>query len=342
MPEPVRIELVKRPSQVEAFIRFPFQLYRERGRKVVGTIAAVRNDRYAQFHPHEEHVGFFGLYEAVDDPEVSEALLDAAAGWIRAESLGVMRGPVNLTTNDVMGLLVEGFDDDPALLMPYNPPYYAAQLEAYGLAKVKDLLALEVTGAGAREGRLDKFAKRLLERGRCRIRPVDLSRFREELEFVRRCYNEAWAGNWGFVPWSDSELEFLAKELKPLIDPRLTFVAEVEGQPAGICIAVPDANQALKLARGRLFPLGLLKLVWKLKVRGCTRMRVAALGVLPQHRRLGLDAAFIHHLIENGIRMGMPLAEVGWVLEDNEALLRPLERIGARKTKIFRIYEKGL
>lgn len=363
-------------GDIEAFIRFPFRLYAgsphwvppllmerrsfldrrknpvfeyaevqlylaRRGAEAVGTIAAVRNDRYGQFHPEDAHVGFFGLYECVDDAEVSRALLSAAADWLKGQGRTVMRGPVNLTTNDVVGLLVEGFDDDPVLLMPYNPPYYASQFESFGLAKVKDLVSFEMRSEHW-SGQWDDIVARILERGRISIRPVNLSRWRDELEFVRRCYNEAWKDNWGFVPWTDRELAYIAKELKPLVDPRLALVLEVDGQPAGFAISVPDANQALKLARGRLFPLGLLRILWKMKVRGCDRLRTIALGILPAHRRLGLDAVLIHRTIHNGLPLGYRRSELGWILEDNEAMLRPLRKLGATRTKTFRVYDRRL
>jgi len=372
----VTIEPAESRAQIEEFIRFPFGLYRDephwvppllmerrdflnpkknpvyeysrlqlllarQDRRVVGTIAAIRNDRYGQFHEAERNVGFFGLYECIDSPEVSHALLGAAAAWLAEQGFGVMRGPVNVTTNDVLGLLVEGFDDDPALLMPYNPRYYEAQLESFGLRKSKDLLAFEAIPDQC-VGKLDAIAEKLLERGRCTLRPVNLSRFHEELEFVRRCYNEAWKDNWGFVPWTDRELEFLAKELKPLIDPRLTFVGEIGGEPAAISISIPDANEGLKLARGRLFPFGLLKLLWRVKVRGCDRVRTAALGVLPQHRRLGLEAVMIQRSVRSSYEIGFARAEMGWILEDNEPMLRALQRITVRRSKVFRIYDRPL
>lgn len=372
----IAVEPAQGAAAIEEFIRLPFTLYRDdphwvppllserrdfldpaknplfeyarvqpfvarRDGRVVGTIAAVRNDRYHRFHPDEPAIGFFGLFETIDDPEVADALLGAAAAWLREQGLSVMRGPVNLTTNDVLGLLVEGFDDDPALLMPYNPPWYAAHLERFGLVKTKDLFALEMTSEQY-TGQLDDIAEKLLARGRCTIRPIDMKRFRDEIEFVRRCYNEAWAQNWGFVPWTDAELDFIAHELKPLVDPRLAFVGEVDGQPAGISISVPDAHEALKLAKGKLFPLGIFRLLWKLKVTGCRRLRVAALGVLPQHRRLGLDVILIHRTIRNGLPLGYTRSELGWILEDNEAMLRPLRRLGARQTKVFRVYDKAL
>jgi GNAT superfamily N-acetyltransferase len=370
------VEPADAPRQVEEYISFPFGLYRghphwvppllaerrdflnprknpvyeyaeiqpflaRRGADVVGTITALKNRRFCDFHPAERHVGFFGLYECRQDPEASRALLDAAARWLRARASTVMRGPTNFTTNDVLGLLVEGFDDDPAILMPYNPPYYAEQIEAFGMRKVKDLYTLEVK-AEACTGRLEPLAKKVLAKGRVSVRPVDLAHWHDELAFVRHCYNDAWAHNWGFVPWTDRELAALAKELKPLIDPRLAFVGEVDGQPAAISIAVPDANEALKLARGRLFPLGLLKILWRIKVAGCTRIRVLALGVLPKHRRLGLDGLLIERTVQNAVSLGYRRAELGWILEDNEAMLRPLARIDAQRTKVYRVYDHAL
>jgi GNAT superfamily N-acetyltransferase len=363
-------------GDVEQYIRFPFELYRafphwvppllterrdfldprknpvyeyaeiqpflaRRDGRVVGTITALRSSRYGEFHAAERGVGFFGLYECEPDPEASLALCSAAADWLRARGMSVMRGPANFTTNDVLGLLVEGFDDDPAILMPYNPPYYAEQFAAFGLSKVKDLFALELR-ADEYAGQLDGPAEKLLARGRVAVRQVDLRHWREELEFVRRCYNEAWARNWGFVPWTDRELAAIAKELKPLIDPRLALVGEVDGEQAAISIAVPDANEALKLAQGRLFPLGLAKILWRVKVAGCRRMRVMALGVLPKYRRLGLDGLLVQRIIRNGIPLGYERAEAGWILEDNEAMLRLIERIHARRTKVYRVFDKAL
>jgi len=361
---------------LEQYIRFPFELYREyphwvppllaerrdflnprknpvyeyaeiqpflarRGARVVGTITALKNARFSQFHAAGGGIGFFGLYECERNPETSRALFNAAAQWLGARGISIMRGPTNFTTNDVLGLLVDGFHDDPAIMMPYNPPYYAEQFDAYGLSRAKDLFALEVTATEC-AGRLDELANKLLARGRIVVRQIALRHWHDELEFLRRCYNEAWADNWGFVPWTDRELEAIAKELRPLIDPRLAFVGEIDGQQAAISIAVPDANEALKLARGRLLPLGLARILWRVKVTGCRRMRVLALGVLPQHRRLGLDAVLIQRTIRNGILLGYERAEVGWILEDNDAMLKSLRHINAQRTKVYRVFDKSL
>jgi GNAT superfamily N-acetyltransferase len=376
MTGPCRILPVASRADLDAFIRFPYRLHRgqahwvpplllerreffhpaknpvyeyaqvqlfmaRRGDALAGVLAAIRNDRYGAFHPDEAEVGFIGNFECEPDPEVAGALFAAAGDWLRAQGKRVMRGPVNLTTNDVVGLLVEGFDDDPAIMMPWNPSYYAGLFEAAGFAKAKDLYAFALT-AGEYQGRLDHVAARLAQAGRFRIRPVALDRFQDELEFVRRCYNVAWAGNWGFVPWTDRELAFIAKELKPLVVPDLALMAEVDGAPAGFAIAIPDANEALKLAGGRLFPLGLARILWKLKVAKCSRLRTVAMGVLPQHRRRGLDALLVHQLVVNGARKGYTASEMGWVLEDNGPMLAALAQIKARRTKTYRVYDRAL
>lgn len=376
MNGPCQVRAVTSSADLQAFIGFPYRLLRDephwvppllmerrdfhdpkknplyeyaqvqlfsalRAGAVVGTIAAVRNDRYGRFHPEEGHVGFFGCFDCVPEQAVADALFGAAGAWLKQQGKAVMRGPVNLTTNDVVGLLVDGFGDDPALMMPYNPPYYAGQFEAAGFSKAKDLFAFALSGAEY-TGRLDQVAERLAGRGRIRIRPVRLERWQEELEFVRACYNQAWTGNWGFVPWTDAELAFIARELKPLVDPRLAYVGEIDGVPAGFLIAVPDANEAIKLARGRLFPFGLLRLIWKLKVARCSRLRTIAMGVLPRYRRRGLDALLVHHLVRNAGAMGYPGSELGWILEDNLPMLNALDQISARRTKTYRVYDRAL
>jgi len=370
-----QVQPVATKADLEAFIRFPFRLLQAephwvppllmerrefydpkknplyeyaqvqlfsawRGGEVVGTIAAVRNDRYGQFHPEESHVGFFGGFDCVPEQAVADALFAAAGDWLQHQGKGVMRGPVNLTTNDVVGLLVDGFGDDPTLMMPYNPAYYPGLFQAAGFAKTKDLFAFSLTHAEY-HGRLDHVAKRLAGSGRFKIRPIDLGHLQAELEFVRACYNEAWAHNWGFVPWTDRELAFMAQELKPLVDSRLAFVGEIDGVPAGFSISVPDANEAIKLARGHLFPFGLIKLLWKLKVTKCSRLRTIAMGVLPRYRKRGLDAFLVNHLIVNAEGMGYPGSELGWILEDNLPMLNALEQLSARKTKTYRVYDRN-
>jgi len=374
MTEAIQVRPTAGSKDLDAFIRFPFELHRHeahwvpplilerqdflnplknplyeyakvqtflayREGKVVGTIAAVRNDRYGQFHPEEAHVGFFGLYDCVPDQAVAEALFAAASAWLKAEGKTVARGPVNLTTNDVVGLLVEGFDEDNVVMMPYNPPYYGGQFEAAGFTKAKDVYAYYLARADCAD-RLKAVATRLERGGKVRIRRMNLGNWNQELEFVRSTYNASWSRNWGFVPWTDREMAFIAKELKPLVDPAFAFVGEVDGVPAGFIVSIPDANEALKLAKGKLLPTGLLKILWKLKVTGCSSLRTIIMGVLPEHRRKGLDLLMIHHTILNSGPAGYRGSEVGWILEDNLALLSPLQQLGAQRTKTYRVYDR--
>ena len=376
MSGPVEVRATATPSDLEAFIRFPFDLHRDqphwvpplllerkefldpkknpvfeyakvqtflatRDGQVVGTIAAVRNDRYAQFHPEEAHVGFFGLYECVPDQTVADALVAAASAWLKAEGKTVARGPVNLTTNDVVGVLIDGFDLDNTIMMPYNPAYYGPQIEAAGFTKAKDFYEYYLAKADCGE-RLKAVGSRVERDGKVTLRRMDMSKWRQELDFVRETYNVAWARNWGFVPWTDREMEFIAKELKPLVDTRFAFVGMVDGVPAGFIVSVPDANEALKLAKGKLLPTGLLKILWKLKVTGCTSLRTMIMGVLPQFRHKGLDLLMIHHTTQNSLASHYRGAALGWILEDNRALLSPLEKLGCQRTKTYRVYDRAI
>lgn len=372
----ITVEPIQDRAGREAVIRFPFRLYKDdphwvppllierreflnqaknpvfeyaqiqlflarKDGEVAGTIAAIRNDRYGEFHPEDAHVGFFGLFECIDDQAVAAALIGAAGDWLRSQGKTALRGPFNFTTNDIVGLLVDGFDDDPAVMMSYNPPYYGGLLERAGFVKAKDMFAFEATQENC-AGVLDDLARRIEERGRVKIRQIDLGRLAHELIFIRHCYNEAWSKNWGFVPWTDRELAFIAKELKPLAHPKLCFVAEVDGEPAGFMISIPDAFEALKLAGGRLFPFGLLRILWRLKVKKVRRVRSIAMGVLPRHRRLGVDVMLIYRTIRNGLALGYQSSELSWILEDNEAMLGPLRHLGATRTKTYRIFEKAI
>lgn len=275
-------------------------------RRVVGRIAAIENRLHNDFH--DERVGFFGLFEAVDDVEVATALLDRAADWLRDRGLEQLRGPANFSTNEECGLLVANFEDPPAILMPFNPPYYADLLESWGLVKVKDLLAYKVQDDDVRVERLGRLG-RLIERSGhdFHVRTLRPKRFEEEVALIHDLYNAAWERNWGFLPLTDAEIHHLAKELKPLLDPELALIGEVDGEPVGFALALPDVNQALRHLNGRLFPFGILKLLWH--QRGIRRIRVVALGVRPEYRRRGLDALLYREIFRHGSRKGYRWAE---------------------------------
>lgn len=307
--------------------------------KPAGRIAAIENRQHNEFH--DDRVGFFGFFESVDDPLVAAALLDEAAGWVGERGLTSLRGPTNFSTNEECGLLVESFEDAPYVMMTYNPPYYPALLEGWGLAKVKDLLAYEVTYAELDQERLARIG-RILDRAELdsRIRPLDMKRFDEEVELVRDLYNAAWERNWGFVPMTDAEVDHMAKQLKPVVDRDLVLFAEVGGQPAGFALVLPDINQALKHVNGRLLPFGLFKLLWYM--RRINGIRVLTLGLKPEFRRSGLAGQLYIEIIKRGTSKGHTRAESSWVLEDNHLMRTALEKLSFRQSKTYRLYERAL
>lgn len=302
-----------------------------------GRIAAIKND--AHNREHHDRVGFHGFFESVNDQAVADALFDAAAHWLRAKGCDTMRGPMSPSINEECGLLVEGFDAPPTVMMPHNPPWYGALHERYGFAKAKDLYVFEGAGAEPPE-RYVRAANVLAERKGITLRPLDMKRFAEEVELVKTLYNQAWEKNWGFIPLTDAEIDHLAKQLKPVVVPELVCFAERAGQVIGFSVALPDLNVALKHnPSGRLFP-GILKILWH--ARRITRIRVLLLGVLPEYRQIGVDALMYHWIWTKGIAKGYRWAEGSWILEDNAPIIKAAERLGFQHYKTYRIYDKRL
>jgi hypothetical protein len=312
----------------------------EREGEVVGRIAAIRNDAHTRFHENERHVGFFGFFECANEQAVADALFTAAAQWLRGQKLGVMRGPVNPSTNDECGLLVQGFDTPPVILNPHNPPYYVELVERAGFTKAMDLLCYQGRGTQVPE-RLIEGARKLAERYDIRVRCLDMKRFWQEVELVKEMYNSAWEKNWGFVPMTDAEIHHLAKQLKPVVVPEFVVFAEKDGRLIGFAIALPDFNVALRHNRsGRLLPWGLFRILWH--KRKMTRLRVLTLGVLNEYRRTGADALMYEWIWRHGNARGYDWCEASWLLETNAAIRNGMERIGFRVYKTYRIYDKSL
>ncbi|MGH7546293.1 MAG: GNAT family N-acetyltransferase [Gemmatimonadota bacterium] len=304
-----------------------------------GRIAAIENRLHNEFH--EDRVGFFGFFEAIAESDVVHALVEAASEWCRARGFTSLRGPANYSTNETCGLLVDGFEDPPTILMPYNPPYYEPLLECAGFRKARDLLAHRAEIGNFHIERINRLLERALARNEgVRVRPVNLKRFGDEVRIIREIYNAAWEKNWGFVPMTDAEIDKLAHDLKPVIEPKLVCIGEVEGRSAGFALALPDVNQAIRHANGRLWPLGLLRILWHM--RKIDRMRVIALGVRPEYRRSGLDGLLYRQLFQAGVEEGLPRGESSWILEDNHAMQRALERTGFSLYKTYRMYDKDL
>jgi GNAT superfamily N-acetyltransferase len=306
-----------------------------RGGRVVGRIAAIENRLHNEVHG--ERAGFFGYFDAENDPAATRQLVEAAGQWTSARGLFPMRGPVCYSTNDPCGVLVEGFDETPAILMPYNRPDYDDLLRQAGLVGVKDLVAYEIPSAPPAPERFMRVVERRLERGGIRLRPYDLKHFGDEVQRVRDLYNRCWEKNWGFVPATDEEFDAAASDLKTLLDNDLSAVAERDGTPVGFSVVLKDLNRVLRGLDGRLFPFGFLKLLWRM--RRIDHVRVITLGVVPEARGRAINEALFLHAYLGAKRKGYVGGEAGWVLEDNQAMRSPIESVGGRVTKRYRLYE---
>ena len=376
MPQ-VEITQVASKAERDAFIKFPWRIYQgdpawvpplllERkefldqkkhpffehgaaalflarsGGKIVGRIMASDDPNYNAFH--QSNVGCFGLFECVNDPAVAAALFEAATNWLRARGRDEIMGPIDYSTNYVCGLLVEGFDFPPTLLTAHNPPYYPALIEGLGFNKVIDFYAWWFSEPARAATRLRRLAASLRKRDAATIRQGNLKNFRAEAGRLREIYNDAWKENWGFVPFTEKEFEFMAKELKQLVVPEFTLIAEVGDEPVGFILCVPDINVAFRKINGRLtsygLPIGLAKLLYhKSRIRTA---RLIALGVKPKYRRGGIAEMLVLRIIEDAMIKRGFTGELSMTLEDNHLINRFLAAIGAKKYKTYRIYRRRI
>ena len=317
-------------------------LLAERGGRPVGRIAAVVNRQYNEYH--QDRTGFFGLFECADDPEAARALVEAAAAWLRARGMERMVGPMNFSTNDELsspGVLVEGFDTPPVVMMSHNPPYYARLLEGAGLVQEKDLVAYWMPSPEP-PARAVAAMERLAGRMGARIRSVRMKELKDEVRRVQEVYNAAWSRNWGFVPMTQAEFEHMAKELRPVVDPGIVFLAEKEdGEPIGFCLCLPDLNRAFRhLPDGRLLPFGIFRFLWHR--RKIDTLRVLTLGLKPGYQHLGLGAAMYVHAFRVAAGRGYRAGEGSWILEDNREMRGAMEKMGATAYKTYRVYQTDL
>ncbi len=375
MPRDVRIDPVRDRQDLRQFIHLPWQLYRDDpawvppllfdlkkllspkrhpfhqhadvqyllahlNGQVVGRIAAIVNHRHIQFH--NESVGFFGFFESIDDQGVAQALLTSAEHWVGTHGVRSIRGPMSFSTNEECGLLIDGFSTAPMVMMPHQRPYYARLLRTAGYAKARDLLAyfIDLRKDATIPERLVHGVQRLQQKQAITIRQIHLARFEEEVRLLQAIYHRAWEHNWGFVPMTEAEVDLLADSLRLVADPRLCLIAELENKPVGFTLALPDYNQVLQRMNGRLFPLGALKLLWY--KRRIDALRVLLLGTNPDVRVRGLDAMLYLKLWQDVPAYGYRRVECSWILEENWAMRRGLERMGAQVYKTYRIFEKTL
>ncbi|MBS3763367.1 MAG: N-acetyltransferase [Planctomycetes bacterium] len=369
----VTVTPVSSRKQHETFIRFPRQLYRNnphyippllwerrqffdpdknplfeftdvayflaaRNGNIVGRITAHINHRHNDYW--NENTGCFGFFECIKDTEVAAALTSTAENWLRDKKIDVIRGPFNFSTNEECGMLVSGFDERPAIMMPYGKPYYPAFMEKSGYHKAQDLLAFEYANGGEIPGYLERFSKRIVKRLGITVRPLDTDNFENEVTRALEVYNEAWAENWGFVPMTKAQFRHMAHELRPIIDPDIALIVEKNGEPVAFALALPDYNMLLRKAHGRLLPFGWIHLLF-----GRSRIdhiRVITLGIKDTMRNKAIDVVLYYTLFRNGYRNGYHSCEMSWILADNVRMTRALERFGAWLTKRYRIYEKKL
>ena len=372
----IRVEQVSNKKQLQQFIDFPHTLYRDdpnyvpelfiaqrdlltpgkhpfhehsemvlflayKNDALQGRIAAILNKMHNEFNKATD--GFFGFFDSVDDNEVAEALFEKAAAWLTEKGTTTIIGPVNPSTNEACGLLTEGYDEPPVAMMTYNKPYYSKLIEQYGFGKKVDLLAWDLNTAKVddRSVKLQEVLRKRLASKNIVVRPINMKDFKNEVAKVHQVYNAAWDKNLGFVPMTENEFKYMAKDMKMVLDPAFALLAEHEGKVVGFALAIPDLNQVLiKIRKGRLFPTGIFKLLMGLKK--INYVRVLALGVVEEYRKLGIEACFYASVIEAARTKKMKGGEASWILEDNHLMNKGIESMNGKVYKKYRIYEKAL
>ena len=309
----------------------------------VGRISAQIDSMYLE--RHDEHTGFFGLIEAIDDAAVFEALFAAAEQWLKEQGMKTALGPFSLGINQEVGCLIEGFDSPPYLMMGHARPYYDASIKGQGYGKAQDMLSYEmVRETFIMPERVQRLLQRLSQK--IKVRRLDRSNKAADFEIMRSIFNDAWSANWGFVPFTRKEFSTIAKELLMIVPDDFIHIAEVEGKPAAFVVLIPNLNEAIADLDGRLLPFGWARLLWRFKVRFPTTARIALLGVREEYQftRLGPALAFsvIQALIEPSLHRGLKCLEMSWILEENQGIRNVIETVGGYVTKRYRMYEKSL
>jgi hypothetical protein len=369
----ITIRPVKTKKDLTAFIKFPWKIYKgdknwvppliserkaffnpevnpfykhadvvlflaEKDGKIVGRIAGLVNFKHIE--THQEKAGFFGFFESIEDFEVAKKLLDAVKNFLKSKGMELMRGPMNFSVNDEIGFLLERFEYPPSIMMTYNPKYYLGFMEKYGMIKAKDLYAYYLDTKIRPPERFKRIADFVKKKENIVVRKLNLKDFKSEVEKIKKIYNLAWSKNWGAIPMTDEEFEYLAKDFKKLVDPDLVMIAEVNGEPAGFSMALPNINQLLIKLNGRLFPFGIFKLLWYTKFhKAIDGLRLLTMGVIHKYQKRGIETIFYTDTYFNGEKKGYRWAEMSWNLEDNYLINHALETFGAKLYKKYRIYE---
>lgn len=370
MPE-IKIRLIHSKKEIVAFIKFAWKIYQndphwvpplimdrkkilnkeknpffkhadmelflaEKDGEIVGRIAAIKNHLHNQIH--KDKVGFFGFFECINDQQVANALFDAVKEWLVKNGCDRMRGPASPSVNDEYGLLVDGFDDSPRILMAYNPEYYLTLCEGYGLQKAKDLYAYKLENKKViASDKLRRVAEIARKRSDVKITEIKLNDFKNELTKVKYVFNKAWAPNWGFVPFTSDEIDTAANDLKPLAEKSLILFGEIGNELVGFALVMLDWNEVFKSFNGRLLPFNFIKLFTQKKRIKWSRILI--LGIVPEFQKRGLDAVFYWEIVNRAAKLGIFLGEASWILEDNEMMNRGAEVMNGEIYKKYRLYE---
>ncbi|MCA9603846.1 MAG: hypothetical protein KC417_17565 [Myxococcales bacterium] len=291
---------------------------------------------------HKDDTGFFGFFDTLDDPEAAKALMDSARQWTKARGLKRIRGPISLNSNEEIGTLIEGFEHPPVLMMPHARPYQAELIAQTGVEKVKDLYAWRFE-VGTLNARVERAWKQVQEMPEVRLRSVNKKNMEQELRTIMEIFNEAWKDNWGFVPATPSEMKKAAADMKLIIDEDMAFIAEIDGRAVGMCICLPNLNEAIRDIDGKLFPTGLAKMLWRTKVAGLKSARLMLLGIRSELRGVkkygALSTAIYVEIAKRGAAKGYQWGELSWTLEDNHPVNLGIKAMGAKIYKKYRVFE---
>ena len=374
----ITVAPVQSKSDLKAFIRLPFRIYRDnpnwvpplmmteherfspkqnpfyqhadvqlflarRNGKIAGRISAHIDHEHLR--AHNERAGFFGFFECGHRPDVASALLAVAEDWLRERGMASIRGPLNFSINGEVGFLAEGFDSPPLPLMPYTQPHYLGLVEGCGYEKAKDVLAWRWESQPVPDGPPRRMVDELRARPDIKIRRARMNDFRAEVERLLDMYNDAWSENWGYVPATRAEADQMSKDLKLIVDPAIVPIVEVDGRPAAMALAIPNFHWALHPLNGKLFPFGWARFLWRLKVRRPDSGRLLLLGVKKEFRTreyAGLAYLLCDEIYHAANERGYKWAEFSWTLEDNGLINSLIRKVGAKHYKTYRIYEKAL
>jgi hypothetical protein len=343
---PLEFDLKQRlsPNKNPFFKRGDAMLFTAwRDQRLVGRCSAQIDHEHLRVH--DDGAGFFGFFDTIDDVDVARALIDAAAKWLQARGMKRMLGPMSLYVNEEVGILIEGFDYPPSLMMAHSRAYQAGLCEAVGLEKEKDLLAWRFD-----DPELPKRATRawgdVQGLPEVKLRSFDLKRMDEELDAIQKIYNDAWTEKWGYVPALPDETKKMAEDLRLIIDPEIAFMADVDGETVGMCIMLPNVNEAIADLNGKLFPTGFMKLLYRMKVKHPVSTRLMMLGIREhirkQRRYGGLSAAMYVETARRGFAKGYKWAELSWTREDDAPINLGIRSMGAKVYKRYRVYQRAL